>query len=108
MAQRAAFPPGEAREGWAIIRALSGALDAALPFNTLGELRAAMFAEIPHLAALDTVPDNAWKAAEVKPLGKGALKYAISDFYLTNPIARASAIMAEVSKSALSAKMAAE
>ena len=108
MAQRAAFPPGDAREGWAIIRALSGALGAALPFNSLNELRAALFAELPHLAALDSVPENAWKAAEVKALGKGALKYAVSDFYLTNPIARASAIMAEVSKGAASAKMAAE
>ncbi len=108
MAQRAAFAPGEAREGWAIIRALSGALGAELPFNSLNELRAAMFAEIPHLAALDRVPENDWKAAEVKPLGKGALNYAVSDYYLTNPIARASGIMAEVSKSALSAKMAAE
>ena len=108
MAQRAAFPPGDAREGWAIIRALSGALGAALPFNSLNELRAALFAELPHLAALDSVPENAWKAAEVKALGKGALKYAVSDFYLTNPIARASGIMAEVSKSAMSAKMAAE
>jgi len=108
MANRAAFPPGEAREGWAIIRALSGALGAALPFNSLPELRAAMFADAPHLAALDSVPENDWKAAEVKPLGKRALNYAISDFYLTNPIARASAIMAEVSKGAASAKMAAE
>lgn len=108
MAQRAAFPPGDAREGWAIIRALSGALGAELPFNNLSELRAAMFAETPHLAALDSVPENEWKAAEVKPLGKRAINYAISDFYLTNPIARASGIMAEVSKSALSAKIAAE
>ena len=108
LANRAAFPPGDAREGWAIIRALSGALGAELPFNTLTELRAAMFAEIPHLAALDSVPENDWKPAEVKPLGKRALNYAISDFYLTNPIARASAIMAEVSASAASAKVAAE
>lgn len=108
MAQRAAFPPGDAREGWAIIRALSGALAAELPFNTLAELRAALFAEFPHLAAVDAVPINDWKAAEVKPLGKGAINYAISNFYLTNPIARASAIMAEVSASAASAKVAAE
>jgi len=108
LANRAAFPPGDAREGWAIIRALSGALGAELPFNTLTELRAAMFAEIPHLAALDSVPENDWKPAEVKPLGKRALNYAISDFYLTNPIARASAIMAEVSASAANAKVAAE
>jgi len=108
LANRAAFAPGEAREGWAIIRALSGALGAALPFNTLAELRTAMFAEIPHLAALDSVPENPWKPAEVKPLGKRALNYAISDFYLTNPIARASAIMAEVSASAANAKVAAE
>ncbi len=108
MAQRAAFAPGDAREGWAIIRALSSALGADLPFNNLAELRAAMFAEVPHLAALDSVPENEWQTAKALPLGNGTLKYAISDYYLTNPIARASGIMAEVSKSALSAKMAAE
>ncbi len=108
LASRAGFPPGDAREGWAIIRALSGVLGVALPFNSLAELRAMMFAEVPHLAALDQVPQNEWQAARGKKPGKTVFKNPISDFYLTNPIARASAVMAEVSKGASGAKMAAE
>ncbi|NOR61968.1 MAG: NADH-quinone oxidoreductase subunit G [Rhodobacteraceae bacterium] len=108
MAQRAAFPPGLAKENWAIIRALSSSLSVALPYNSLSELRAAMFKAVPHLAALDVVPENEWKQSIPKILGGATFSYAISDYYLTNPIARASGIMAEVSKSALSAKMAAE
>ena len=108
MANRASFPPGEAREGWAIIRALSGALGAELPFNSLSELRADMFKSAPHLAKLDVVPENEWLQSKPKPLGGATFNYAISDFYLTNPIARASATMAEVSANAISAKMAAE
>ncbi len=98
LASRAGFPPGEARENWAILRAISGALGATLPFNSLGELRARMFEVAPHLAAIDQVPENAWT-----PLGRGDMDGA--DFtgparmhYLTNPIARASQVMAELAK----------
>ena len=54
-AERAAFPPGEAREDWAILRALSGALGDALPFDSLAQLRKAMFAKHPHLQRLDAI-----------------------------------------------------
>lgn len=98
MANRAGFPPGEARENWAIIRALSAHLDATLPFNSLPELRARMFEAAPHLAAIDQVPENAWT-----PLARGDMDG--TDFagqtrvhYLTNPIARASQVMAELAK----------
>ena len=98
MAHRAGFPPGEARENWAILRALSGALGATLPFDSLGALRARMFEAAPHLAAIDQVPENAWT-----PLGGGDMDGA--DFtgparvhYLSNPIARASQVMAELAR----------
>ncbi|PZQ48537.1 MAG: NADH-quinone oxidoreductase subunit G [Rhodovulum sulfidophilum] len=100
LANRGGFPPGEARENWAILRALSAQLGKTLPFNTLGELRAKMFELVPHLAALDTVPENAWT-----PLARGDMDG--TDFagptrvhYLTNPIARASQVMAELAKTA--------
>jgi len=109
MAQRAGFAPGDARENWAILRALSAELGEALPYNSLNELRAAMFKEFPHLAAIDEVPENAWKAAEPKKLGSGAFKNAVTEFYQTNPIARASSVMAEMAQLAASQKpMAAE
>ncbi|MHA1128879.1 MAG: NADH-quinone oxidoreductase subunit NuoG [Alphaproteobacteria bacterium] len=109
MAQRAGFAPGDARENWAILRALSTELGNTLPYNSLNELRAAMFKEFPHLAAIDEVPDNTWKAAEPKDLGSGAFNNAVTNFYQTNPVARASSVMAELSQLAASPKpMAAE
>jgi len=109
MAQRAGFAPGDARENWAILRALSAELGKTLPYNSLNELRAAMFKEFPHLAAIDEVPVNEWKAAAPKPLGSGAFTNSVANFYQTNPIARASSVMAELSQMATSPKpMAAE
>ncbi len=102
MTARAVFPPGEAREDWAIVRALSDVLGRALPFDSLPQLRRALYAAHPHLAALDSVTpaDPAAIARLAKVGGKpGSAPFAetIPDFYLTNPIARASAVMAECS-----------
>ena len=103
MANRAAFPPGEAREDWAIVRALSDALGRKLPYDSLAQLRQALFKAVPHLMRIDQIEPG--KADDVKALaGKGgnvdkaAFKPAIEDFYMTNPIARASAVMAECSR----------
>ena len=97
LALRAGFPPGEAKENWAILRALSGEMGTALPFDSLVQLRQALVAEVPHLAGIDTVPDNGWEPLEVAGLHKEPFRPALRDFYLTNPIARASAVMAELS-----------
>ena len=102
MTARAGFAPGEAREDWAVIRALSDVLGTKLPFDSLGQLRAALFAAHPHLARLDAVEaaDVDGIAAIAKKGGKIAaapFASAVKDFYLTNPIARASAIMADCS-----------
>ncbi len=101
-ASRAAFPPGDAREDWAILRALSEALDKTLPFDTLFALRALAVGAFPHLARLDVVEAADPAALSALAGAQGALDkapfgLAIHDFYLTNPIARASAIMAECS-----------
>jgi NADH-quinone oxidoreductase subunit G len=100
-AERATFPPGDAREDWAILRALSDALGARLPFDSLSQLRALLNAAHPHLAALDEIApaeaDFAALAAIGGALGKAPLVTTIADFYLTNPIARASKTMAECS-----------
>jgi NADH-quinone oxidoreductase subunit G len=103
IAGRAAFPPGEAREDWAIIRALSDVLGKKLPYDSLPALRQAIFNAAPHLMRVDRI--EAGNAADIKTLaGKGGslekapFKAPIEDFYLTNPIARASAVMAECSR----------
>ncbi|TCL09847.1 NADH dehydrogenase subunit G [Shimia isoporae] len=100
LAMRAGFAPGDAKENWAILRALSAELEATLGYDSLAQLRQALVAEVPHLAKVDQVIDNGWTPLEVKELGKGAFGNAISDFYLTNPIARASELMAELSANA--------
>jgi NADH-quinone oxidoreductase subunit G len=104
-AERASFPPGEAKEDWAILRALSDVLKQRLPYDTQDALRAAIAAEAPHFAVLDKLPAQAcadpaiWNAVGAEgPLDAAPLGSAIADYYLTNPIARASATMAECSR----------
>ena len=55
---------------------------------------------MPHLGAIDEVADNAWTPLKPAKLGKATFRAAIADFYLTNPIARASQLMAELSANA--------
>jgi NADH-quinone oxidoreductase subunit G len=100
---RAGFPPGDAREDWAILRALSDQLGTRLPYDSLNQLRATLFKAHPTLARLDVVePSDAGDIRRLAEMSAGAVDRApfrspIEDFYLTNPIARASAIMAECS-----------
>ncbi|SEK99261.1 NADH dehydrogenase subunit G [Roseovarius nanhaiticus] len=100
LALRANFAPGDAKENWAILRALSGELDATLPYDSLPQLRQALVAEVPHLAQIDQVAENDWQPLEAKAMGKATFRSAIKDHYLTNPVARASQLMAELSANA--------
>jgi NADH-quinone oxidoreductase subunit G len=102
MGARAAFPPGDAREDWAILRALSDVLGQKLPYDSLGTLRMELFAAHPHLQRLDRIePGQAADIEKLASLGgtpdKAPFRSAVTDFYLTNPIARASTVMAECS-----------
>mgnify|MGYP001016449811 CR=1 FL=1 len=103
MTTRAVFPPGEAKEDWAIARALSGVMGKALPFDNLAAVRKAMYAATPSLMRIGAVA--AADAGTLKTLAAGAAKLdrspfgrTIDDFYLTNPIARASRVMGEMSR----------
>jgi len=102
MTSRAAFPPGDAKEDWAILRALSAQVGHKLPYDSLSALRAAMYKEAPALARLDAVEPAGLAGVEALAARSGALGTepfgpAVCDYYLTNPIARASAVMAELS-----------
>jgi NADH-quinone oxidoreductase subunit G len=111
LAFRASFPPGEARENWAILRALSAEVGATQPWNTIGQLRVALTQAVPHLGAIDEVPVNEMQALPMGTLGQADFVPAISDHYLVNPITRASTLMAELSaaaKARAAAPMAAE
>jgi NADH-quinone oxidoreductase subunit G len=113
LAERAVFPPGEAKEDWAIFRALSAVLGQPLPFNSLSQLRAAIYAEFPHLARVDAIAEGS--VMELKAMArervkskKATLASPVTEFYLTNPIARASAVMGECAALAAGLKQAAE
>ena len=97
VAFRATFAPGEAKENWAILRALSAELGATLPWDSLAGLRRALLAAVPHLAQVDQVVANEWTPVERRAMGKATFRLALRDYYLTNPIARASVVMAECS-----------
>jgi len=100
LALRAGFPPGEAKENWAILRALSGEMGAALPYDSLIQLRQRLVAQVPHLALIDDVPENDWQPLSAGKPANAAFRPAVKDFYLTNPIARASELMAKLSANA--------
>ena len=111
---RAVFPKGEAKEDWAILRALSERLGAKLPYDTLDQLRAKLFADHPTFGRIDYVADVPG-AIDLSSLGtKGVVSDApltsgLKSFYLSNPIARASVTMAECAALASGVtKMAAE
>ena len=114
IAERAVFPPGEAKEDWAIFRALSAVLGMPLPFNSLRRAARRDVCRVPASGA--DRPDRAGRhrrrartspAARSRPTA-AKLHSPIGDFYLTNPIARASAIMAECSQMQAGLKQAAE
>ena len=106
----AVSPKGEAKPDWAIIRALSGHMNRELPYDNLAQLREKLMAGQPVFEGIDyianTPEDFEFKPENIGDSGKmlkAAFKSPIADFYMTNPIARASGVMAECSEVAASA-----
>jgi NADH-quinone oxidoreductase subunit G len=102
MTLKAVFPPGEAKEDWTILRQLSALVGQTLPFDTLSALRTAMYKETPSLMRIDAVEPAPMAGVEALAarggaVGKEPFASVVADFYLTNPIARASMVMAEMS-----------
>jgi NADH-quinone oxidoreductase subunit G len=113
--ERAVFPKGEARDDWAILRALSERLGAKLPYDNLEQLRAKLFADHPTFGQIDYAPGSTPAALDLSglgvagELGDAPLASPVRAFHLTNPIARASVTMAECAALVSgAAKMAAE
>ncbi len=92
MSDKAVFAPGDAREDWSILRALSEVLGHKLPFDSFAECRAAMIASVPALG-VEGLASYDWSPPKLAGSPSGPVGYPIKDFYLTNPIARASATM---------------
>ncbi|MEO8925980.1 MAG: NADH-quinone oxidoreductase subunit NuoG [Caulobacteraceae bacterium] len=112
--ERGVFPKGDAKEDWAILRALSEHLGAKLPYDTLDQLRAKLFADCPTFGQIDYAPGSAPIRFDLPGLGAAGdiadtpFSSPIKAFHLTNPIARASVTMAECAALAAGLKMAAE
>ncbi|MGE0595184.1 MAG: NADH-quinone oxidoreductase subunit NuoG [Hyphomonadaceae bacterium] len=103
--RRAVFPKGEAKEDWTILRALSAVMGKTLPYDSLPQLRAKMIADHPSFGQVDYAPGAADAASfDLGTLGaegavdEAALATPVTDFYMTNPIARASKTMAECAR----------
>jgi NADH-quinone oxidoreductase subunit G len=104
LANRAVFPKGQAKEDWAILRALSEILGHTLPYDTLEQLRVKLMADHPTFGQVDYVAGHATaanfdvaKIGEAGDASAASFKSPVEDFYMTNPIARASVVMAECS-----------
>jgi NADH-quinone oxidoreductase subunit G len=95
--EKAAFPPGEAREDWTILRAISQLAGKKLPFDTFAELRKQMFAEYPQLGREGLI-DLPWAAPKLSAKAEGKIRYPIADFFLTNAICRNSPTMQRCSE----------
>jgi NADH-quinone oxidoreductase subunit G len=91
-AERAVFAPGEAREDWSILRAVSGVLGKPLPFDSYDQLRSAMTSEYPQLGRNGMI-DLPWSPPKLDPKAEGPIRYPITDFFLTNAICRNSPTM---------------
>ena len=90
--EKAAFPPGEAREDWAILRAVSQLAGKTLPFDSFDQLRRQMIADYPRLGAHGII-DLPWSPPKLSAKAEGPIRYPIQDFFLTNAICRNSPTM---------------
>jgi len=95
--EKAAFPPGEAREDWSILRAVSELAGKALPFDSFRQLRQQMIAEFPELGR-DGLVDLKWSPPKLDTKAEGPIRYPIADFFLTNAICRNSPTMLRCSE----------
>ncbi len=98
--RRATFPPGDAREDWSILRALSDVLGKTLPYDNLGQVRARMAEVAPVLDQLDIVEASDWTGfGQAGSMDDAAFATPITNFHMTDPISRASATMAACTES---------
>jgi NADH-quinone oxidoreductase subunit G len=96
LANMAGFPPGDAREDWTIIRAIAGQSGVDLGYNNLNQLRQALVKAVPTMGAIDQIIPAKWKApGKAGAVSGAAFELTMQNYYMTDPISRASATMAE-------------
>ena len=96
----ATFPPGDAREDWKILRALSEPLGHKLPYDNLAQLRQRLIEVNSRFAHVDEVVPAEWTAfGAAGPTGAGPFVYPITNYYMTDPVSRSSPTMAACTES---------
>ena len=99
--RRAIFPPGDAREDWTILRALSDVLGCTLGYDNITQLRARMKDASPAFASIGVVPDTAWgEFGAAGTVESASFELPVENFYMTDPISRVSETMAKCSQAA--------
>ena len=99
LARRAAFPPGDAREDWTVLRALSAVIGDPLPFDDLSALRRRLYAACPHFARIDDVEAASWgEFGDAGAMDPAPFALPVTNFYMTDPISRASEVMAQCTR----------
>jgi len=99
LARRAVFPPGDGREDWTILRALSDFVGQTLPYDNLGDLRQAIHGDCAHMIEIDSAPTAEWGDFGVPgEMSSAVFVSPIENFYVTDPISRASDTMAECTR----------
>jgi len=88
-AYKASYPPGDAREDWAIIKELSDRMNKPLEYNNIQQLRESIYKEIK---SKTVEPVKITKKIDFK---EGNISIKTIDYYYTNPIARSSKVMSE-------------
>jgi len=101
----AGFPPGDAREDWTILRALSEAFGKPLPYNNLGELRQRLVQANAVFGAVDQIQPADWgEFGAVGALDPAPFTSPVENFYMTDPISRASETMAACTEAFVSGR----
>ena len=98
-ARQASSPPGDAREDWKILRALSESFKTSLPYNTQIQLQERIVEEWPHLGDIDVIQPAKWcVSGKKKKVSKASFVNPVKNFYMTNAICRASETMQKCSE----------
>jgi NADH-quinone oxidoreductase subunit G len=100
LARLATFPPGEAREDWKILRALSELLGHKLPYDSVIQLRKHLADLNPIFAKIGAVTPAQWSSFGTSgSLDAAPFVSPVANFYMTDPISRASITMARCTES---------
>ena len=103
-AQKASYPPGEAKEDWQIINELAEFMNNRKLFNDKDELESSMFNYLNLQKVKQNNSNNKIITSNENDFKNEALKVSVKDYYFSNVVARASKTMIECNNSKINLK----